>query len=123
VSERNVEKVRGLWRAFARGGIEDVLEIADEDVVWIPYDGTVLKGHEDLKSWWRRRAAQAGTSVATAHSFTDFGDHVLVYGHVEASGSEARVFWVYTFTEDRLIRFEAFPDDASALAAMRRPRD
>src|SRR5256885_2294542 len=44
VGEQNIDTVKGLWRAFSRGGIDSVLQIVDEDVEWKPYGGGTLPG-------------------------------------------------------------------------------
>jgi ketosteroid isomerase-like protein len=122
VTGKNIEAVRGLWRAFARGGIDGVLKIADEDVEWIPYGGggRRYKGHEGLRQFMEERDTRPGLVVAEPYGYGDYGDNVLVYGHVARGDTDQRVFWVYTFNDGRLRRFEAFTDQAEAVAAAMR---
>jgi ketosteroid isomerase-like protein len=123
VSDENVESVRSLWRAFRRGGIEAVLGIAAPDVEWVPFGagGEVLRGHDALRDYMERRRATGNESIVEPISFSDLGEHVLVYGRYTAAGSEPQpVFWLYTFHDGALVRFEAFDQQAKALDAARR---
>lgn len=117
MSEHNVEAVRSLWRAFGSGGIERVLKIADPDVEWIPRGGggRVYRGHEGLRDYMTQTARTTEDGVS-ANTFTDLGDHVLVYGHFR----DRPIFWLYTFRDELLVRFEAFDDQHDAIRAARR---
>jgi ketosteroid isomerase-like protein len=121
VSEKSIEAVRGLWRAWAHGGIDSVLKIADEDVEWIPYGGggRTYRGHEGLRRYLDE--ASGSEVVAEPYGYGDYGENVVVYGHVSRDGRDQRVFWVYSFRGGRLRRLEAFTDqDAAVAAALRR---
>jgi ketosteroid isomerase-like protein len=119
VTHQNIEAVRALWRAFSRGGIDNVLKIADEEVEWIPYGGggQVYRGHEGLRRFIRERDAGDEIVQAEPYGYGDYGDNVIVYGHVARGGADQRVFWLYSFREGRLRRFEAFTDQEEAVAA------
>jgi ketosteroid isomerase-like protein len=119
VSEQNVETVRGLWRAFGRGGVDAVLRIADPDIEWVPHGGGggVFRGHEGLREYMQQRDGAGGEVVTEPYSFTDLGEHVLVYGHYRAPGDDRRIFWLYSFRDGLLVRFEAFDTQAAALRA------
>jgi ketosteroid isomerase-like protein len=119
VSDRNIETVRGLWRAFSRGGLDSVLNIVDDDVEWIPYggDGQTFRGHAGLRRFMEERDASAPEVVAEPYGYGDYGENVVVYGHVARQGKDQRVFWLYSFRDGKLYRFEAFTDQDSAVAA------
>jgi ketosteroid isomerase-like protein len=122
MSAENVLRVQTLWKAFDNQGLEAVLRIADDDVQWIPGggNGQHYRGHAGLREFMRDREA-AGPIDAEAFSFFDYGDCVLVYGKVrrpsEEGGDERRLFWVYSFRDDCLVRFEAFDDHEAAVRA------
>ena len=124
MSQDNVLKVQSLWRAFEGNGLEAMLRIADDDVEWMPAGGggRRFRGHDGLREFMAARDA-AGDGDAKAFTFSDYGDCVLVYGSVRdpriARGEERRVFWVYTFRDGKLIRFEAFEDHHEAVRAAR----
>jgi ketosteroid isomerase-like protein len=122
VTEQNIEAVRGLWRAFARGGIDTVLKIADEDVEWIPYGGggRVYRGHDGLRRFISERDAGEESVQAEPYGYGDYGESVIVYGHVARGGADQRVFWLYRFRDGKLRRFEAFTDQQAAIAAATR---
>ena len=119
VGEQNIDTVKGLWRAFSRGGIDSVLNIVDEDVEWIPYggDGHTFRGRDGLRRFMREREAHQGDVVAEPFGYGDYGENVIVYGHVVRGEDDQRVFWVYTFRDGKLCRFEAFTDQDAAVAA------
>jgi ketosteroid isomerase-like protein len=110
----NVLKVQALWRAFDNGGLDAVLRLADADVEWIPAGaaGRHFQGHDGLREFMAHRD-DAGPVRAEPLSYFDYGRRVLVYGRLQ----EERVFWLYTFNEQRLTRFEAFRDHHAAVEA------
>ena len=124
MSQDNVVKVQSLWRAFEANGLEAVLRITDPDVDWRPAGGggRRFRGHDGLREFIAEREA-AGAVDARAFTFSDYGDCVLVYGSVRdpkvGGGKETRVFWVYTFRDGSLIRFEAFDDHHEAVRVAR----
>ena len=124
MTEENIEAVRALWRAFSRGGIDNVLRIADENVEWIPYggDGRVYRGHDGLRRFIRERDAGEDAVQAEPYGYGDYGENVIVYGHVARGDKDQRVFWLYRFRDGKLRRFEAFTDQEEAIAAATRSR-
>jgi ketosteroid isomerase-like protein len=119
VPEHNIDTVKGLWRAFSRGGIDSVLNIVDEDVEWKPYGGGghTFRGREGLRRFVRERAEHQSDVSAEPFGYGDYGENVIVYGHVVRGEDDQRVFWVYSFRDGRLRRFEAFTDQDEAVAA------
>ena len=126
----NVELVRRLWEAFERGGIDAVLDIVDPDVEWEPYagGGVVYRGHEGLRAYMERRAAQGEELEAQLYSAFAKGDAVVARGEVRIRGPEGLVTmqpgWVYEFREGKLVRFRGYPtQDAALRAAGMTPHD
>jgi ketosteroid isomerase-like protein len=110
----NVLKVQALWRAFETGGLDAVLRLADPDVEWIPAgaDGRRFLGHDGLREFMEHREA-GGPVTAEPLSYSDYGSRVLVYGRLQ----DQRIFWLYSFNDERLTRFEAFDDHHAAVEA------
>jgi ketosteroid isomerase-like protein len=119
--EQNIETVKGLWRAFSRGGLDSVLTIVDEEVEWIPFGGggNTFRGHEGLRRYMHEREERQGDVTAEPFGYGDYGESVIVYGHVVHGEEDQRVFWVYSFHGGKLCRFEAFTDQDAAFAAAR----
>ena len=119
MEEHNIETVKGLWRAFSRGGIDSVLQIVDEDVEWVPYGGGghIFHGRDGLRRYMEEREAHQGDVTAEPFGYGDYGDNVIVYGHVVHGEDDQRVFWVYSFHDGKLRRFEAFTDQDQAVTA------
>jgi ketosteroid isomerase-like protein len=119
----NVELVRRLWEAFERGGIEAVLEIADEDVEWEPYGGggAVYRGHEGLRAYMSARAENDEEIESRMYSAFSQGDAVVARGEVRIHGPHGIVTmqpgWLYEFKDGKLIRFRGFPTQEAAMRA------
>jgi ketosteroid isomerase-like protein len=125
VTERdNVAAVRRMWEAFADGGLDAVLELADPDVEWSLFgtSGQVLRGHEGLRRYMEEVAARGDEIDADAYTYEAVGENcVICSGHVRfrtASGmTDTQLHWLYRFRDGRLVRFEAFETREAALKA------
>lgn len=119
----NVELVRQLWSAFERGGMEAVLEIADDDVEWSPYGagGVVYRGHDGLRAYMEERRERGEEADARLYSAFAKGDFVVARGEVRIRGEHGLVTmqpgWLYEFDEGRLVRFRGFPTQEAAMRA------
>src|SRR3954451_7177417 len=117
----NVERVRRLWTAFERGGIEAVLQIADPDVQWEPYGGggVVYAGHDGLRAYMEEHRARGEHADARLYSAFAKGDFVVARGEVRIRGAHGIVTmqpgWLYEFRDGRLLRFRGFPTQEAAL--------
>jgi ketosteroid isomerase-like protein len=122
--DNRVEHVRHLWEAFARGGIDEVVDIVDDDVEWRLHGapGRTLRGREDLRRYMEQRAAQGDRIEAEPYSYEEYGDCVLVSGHLRIRTDEGmtdtQLYGLYSFANGRLVRFDAFPSRDQALAAV-----
>lgn len=116
-----VEQIERLWRTYRRGGVEGLRELVDDDVEWRPYGagGEVLRGYEELADYLRDRPDLV---EAETYAFEEHGDTVIVSGHLRlrsgVSLTDTQLYWVYSFREGRLVRFEAHTNRAAALAAI-----
>src|SRR2546423_9955396 len=102
----NVAAVRGLWEAFAEGGVDAVLDIVDPDVEWSLFGtgGEVVRGHDGLREYMTAVAARGDEIDASVYDYEPIdGDHVLVSGHVQFRSptgmSDTQLHWLYRFRD------------------------
>jgi ketosteroid isomerase-like protein len=116
--------VERLWRAFVDGGVPSVIELVDEDVVWVPAsaEGQVLRGREALLAWDRENRRRGRRVDAHVYALEQRGEAVLVAARVRVREAERQVarqvHWLYRFSEGRLRRAESFDSREEALAAL-----
>jgi ketosteroid isomerase-like protein len=120
----NVERVRRLWEAWERGGIDQVLEVVDPDVTWAPYGagGRVLRGADELRAYMEDFRDRGELVEANPYSYEEHGHAVVVSGHLrvrtDRGMTDTQLEWVYHFRAGRLVRFEAYTSREEALAAV-----
>jgi ketosteroid isomerase-like protein len=134
MSQENVEIVRRVFEAVARGDTEAVLSLYDPDVEW---DGsrhtwsTVMgdthaawHGHEGLRKWSREYYAMWEALDDEVEELIEAGDRVVSVVTTRARGraSGAEVEWkhnagVWTVQKGRIVRVVWFPTRAEALEA------
>lgn len=120
----NVAVVRRMWDAFAEGGVDAVLEIADPDVEWSLFgtSGEVLRGHEGLRRYMTEVAARGDQIDADVYTYEAVGDDaVICSGHVRfrtpQGMTDTQLHWLYRFSQGRLVRFDAYQTREQALRA------
>ena len=110
--EQNLAIVRALWAGFRSGGIEQLIHLVDDDVEWEPLGakGAVLRGPEELRSYFSRMASAGEELDAIPHSYRVAGDVVVVSGTLRVRGphglEERTAHWVYRLRDGRLVRAE-----------------
>jgi ketosteroid isomerase-like protein len=113
------ERVRQLWAAFEREGVDGMRPFVDEDVEWRPADGGVLRGLAELAEHWEDVSER--TSVVV-HAWEQHGDCVLVHGSMrvfrDGGFVDTQPSWVYFFRDGRLVRAAAFASREEARAAI-----
>lgn len=132
MSEANVEIVRHVYDAIARGDTATVLAAYHPDIEWdfskSPFRDvvrqTVYRGHEGIRSFIRERYEEAFQSVEDhCDELIDAGDHVISVvtsrGRGRASGAEVeRTFAaVWTILNGKITRVEWLGSRAEALEA------
>ncbi len=119
-----VELVRDLWRAHAVGGLDAVLGVAGDDVIWQPYvaDGRVLRGSAELREAFAALAAEGVGLEATLHDVEEHGPAVLATGtlRVDRNGAveETTRCWAYHFRGGRLRRQTTYADRDEAVGTL-----
>lgn len=134
MSEENVQIVRRVWEASERGDSDTVFALYDPAMVWDqstlsgPVTG-IYRGHEGVRRVWREWLDAFETHHASAETFIDAGDAVVVGyrlgGRGKTSGVEveARRWNVYRIRNGLVIRVDLFETKAKALEAAGLPED
>jgi ketosteroid isomerase-like protein len=127
MSQANVEVVRRSFEGTARGDLAATLRDFDEDFeIGLPAEfpgATVGRGRDA----WAQLQAQFEEAFRDIkyepEEFTDKGDRVLATvrytGHARHTGIpvDMSVYWLYMFSNGKIVRAEAFLDKNKALEA------
>jgi ketosteroid isomerase-like protein len=113
VASSNVELVREVYDAWARGDFSGSLDLYDEAITYTTFaaegDELVLHGLEAVVRWNRQFFSQWRNFRVEARELFDRGEKVLVIGHQHAEGKgsgapiDMPVFAVWTFRGGRVI--------------------
>lgn len=120
------DRIRELLALWARDGLDPVLELLPDDVVWAPLTADGRRFDNDgLRAFLEQERREGGARDYEPTMFEEIGDHVLVSGslHVQARDSRVEVqpCLVYRFEGDRLRSVTGYPTRAAALAAIAVP--
>ena len=120
----NVNLVRGLYEAFARGDVQAVLAALDEQVEWtevdgFPHGGTHVGPQAVLEGVFAPLGGDWGGFAADMTEFLDAGDHVVAIGRYRGTfrptgaslDAEGAVFW--TVRDGKVTRFRQYVDTAA----------
>jgi ketosteroid isomerase-like protein len=131
MSRENIEVVRRIYDAAARGDSSAVLSLYDPEVEWSPdsrFGGlggeAVYRGHEGLRRFFREWHGAWETVEHSYGEMVDAGDHVIVRdtsrGRGRTSGVEVvgSQYAVWTLREGKVIRVEFFATRREALEAV-----
>ena len=133
MSQENVEIVREMYRAFARGDwvaagapLHPDIEM-DTTRVPMPELAGMWRGTEEVASFWRQWLAAWGEQDYQEPELIDAGSHVLswVSSHWlrgKVSGVEVTMppyGWVMTLRDDKLVKSTFYLDRDEALEAAR----
>jgi ketosteroid isomerase-like protein len=133
MSEENVEIVRQLHEAFARGENQSPFAVYDPDIEWdmsrslapLPGEEAIYHGHDGVRRYWRAWLQAWETIDAPVERVVDAGEEVVVLlGRAtlrgKMSGAEVEIPpWaqVWTLREGKVIRMRLYPDHAEGLKA------
>jgi ketosteroid isomerase-like protein len=113
VESPNLERIKAAFRTSADegfiAGLEALLQMAHEDCEFHPYlgAGSVLRGQDEVRAFYRGAAAEGTEMKLRATSFDESGDQVLVNGSVRVARPtggflESQLSWTYTFRDGLL---------------------
>ena len=127
MSEENLEIVRRVYSAWARGDFRAGTELYAPETVLVlrpplPEAGT-YHGPEAIGGYMRSFLEPWDEAIIVGEDFAAAGDRVLVRVHQQATGTgsgapvEMRYFQVWTFRDGSVIRIESIQDRSEALEA------
>jgi anti-anti-sigma factor len=123
-----LETVRALWAAYEERGLDAMLELAGDDVLWQPYvtDGRILRGSAELRAVVEELARDGIESRAHLLDLEGHDGAVLAHGTLVVrrpqGTEELDRHWLFHFRSGRLARqtaYESREDALDALAALR----
>ena len=133
MSEENVELVRELLEAFARRDHEQVFDFYDRDIEWdashgndlVPDLAGVYRGHEGVRTYWRRWLSAWKDLDFEIQDVRDAGDEVVAlirnqrqWGRHSGIATEIPPYGlVFSLREGKVTRWRAYSDQKSALEA------
>jgi ketosteroid isomerase-like protein len=132
MSRENVEIVRRVMEAEARGDETTIFAHYDEDILWDvsgaggPVAGIVdtFRGHEGVRSWLRTWYEGFKDVTYEIDELADAGEHVLLAltmkGKGRASGADVttRLYGAWTLRERKVVRVAWFQSRDEALEAV-----
>lgn len=121
--ESNVALVRGLYDAFARGDVADVLGRMDPAIVWIeannfPYaDGNPYVGPMAVaEGVFARCASEWDGFGVVVDEVIEAGDTVVAFGHyvgtflATGQAQQTQLVHVWRIADGRIVRFQQYAD-------------
>jgi ketosteroid isomerase-like protein len=134
MSQQNVELVRSLTEAWQRREQEGTLDFVDPDVEWdatrlsetIPDVAGVYRGHDGVRTYWRRWLSAWRDIQFEIQDVLDAGDEVVMLVRNQHqwgrhSGIEIEFppyAGVFTIQAGKITRVRWYPDQGSALEAV-----
>jgi ketosteroid isomerase-like protein len=127
MSEENVETVRAIYQAFDRGETTQFMALLDPGIEFLinpaaPEAGT-HHGHEGVERWLADVSETLSEFEIAADDFLDAGEQVVcpvrirVIGKASGAEVELKETHLWTITEGRAVRMQAYPVHAEALEA------
>ena len=115
-----VDQVRAIWSAYARGGVDALREVVDDDVEFVPLGATEgIPPDEFWETWVREHTDEISVTV---HGYERHGSCVLAHGSLRTFRSggfvDVQPSWVYFFHSGRLRRCVGYPTREDALKAI-----
>lgn len=121
----NLQTIKGMYEAFAKGDIATVLGAMDEKIEWSEAEGVVYDPGQAfigpdavLQGVFARIPGDFDGFTVTPHNFIDAGDTIVVEaryrGTWKATGNQldAQVAHVFDFKDGKAIRFQQYTDTA-----------
>jgi ketosteroid isomerase-like protein len=106
---------------------ELIAQACDPEIEWVEdpqrADSRTYRGHDGVLTSFEQWLEQFSEYGFEAERFVDCGDHVLVVAREEGRGSvsgasvSSLIYQVSTIRDNKILRFQEFYDEASALQA------
>ena len=125
MSQENVELVRAGYAAWARGDLEDVMDLIDENIViagQITPDGKPAQGREGLLANVKRVGEAFEELSYEPVELIDLGERVLAHVRVSGTGregirAELKFGQLWTFKGGKAVRVANYTDWDDAVEA------
>jgi ketosteroid isomerase-like protein len=133
MSQENVEIVRTLMEGFQHRQHERAFEFYDPEIEWdasnvgqvVPDLAGVYRGHEGVRTYWRRWLSAWSDLHFEIQDVVDAGDQVVVlvrnqrqWGRRSGIATELPPYGiVFTMRGGKVIRWRSYPDQGAALEA------
>lgn len=117
----NLNKIKTVYDAFAKGDIPSVLEVLSADIEWteaegFPYAGTYRGQKAVLEGVFMRLGTEWEGFAAVPHEFIDGGDTIVALGKYSGvykatnKSFQADFAHVWKLREGRAVRFVQYVD-------------
>ena len=117
----NLDKIKSVYAAFAKGDIPSVLGTMSADIDWteadgFPYGGTYHGPKAVLESVFMRLGSEWHGFAAIPHEFVDGGDTIVALGKYSGTykatnkSFEADFAHVWKLSEGKAVRFVQYVD-------------
>jgi uncharacterized protein len=124
---QNVEAIRGAHEAFARGDVEAVLGVLDEQIVWkvpetLPWGGSYTS-REDVAGFFALLLEYFDEFNVIPEDLLAAGDRVVDFGVIRGRGKlndepfEARYCLIWKMSDGKAVEMEEFSDTAELVIA------
>ncbi len=123
MSQENVQFIRGIYEAFAKGDVPAVLEQLDQSIEWNEAENYIYADRNPyigpqavLEGVFTRLGTEWEGYTVTPEEFLDAGDRVVVLGTYsgiyKATGREVRAQFAHVWgvREGRVTSFQQFTD-------------
>jgi uncharacterized protein len=125
--ERDIERVEQVYRAHAKGDVNAILQLLSPEVELVqspelPWGGRYL-GREGAAQFIKTLREKVDARLQV-EQLIDAGDQVVVFGFTKGKARETGlefeipVVHVWTFSQGQIVRFEAYIDNPTMLAAL-----
>ena len=134
MSQENVDIIRGMYDAFARGDVPAVLAVLDSDIEWREAENFLYADRNPyigpsavLEGVFARLGTEWEGFAATPDSCLDAGDTVVAQGHYsgvyKGSGRPVRAQFAHILTMrgGKVIRFQQYTDTRQFADAAAQP--
>ncbi|QQS47405.1 MAG: nuclear transport factor 2 family protein [Acidobacteriota bacterium] len=129
MGSQNLEVIKGVYAAFAKGDVPGVLGILVSDIEWteaegFPYGGTYTGPNAVLENVFMRLGTEWEGFSAVPHSFVDGGDTIVALGKYggkyNATGKSftADFAHVWTMKDGKAAKFHQYCDTHLVRQAM-----
>ncbi|SRR5690606_18290487 len=118
----NIDKIKAIYEAFAKGDMETILSSLDPNIVWkvvgepeLPYGGT-FHGRDGAREWFKLNFDTIETTAFDITDYIESGDWVIAKGtygfKAKTTGKDGTGDWVmcWKFADGVPVLYENYFD-------------